>query len=282
MAEQGITRIQILSNTTQTVQNQIDTYVKQGRLNLPSNFSYGNALKALQLKIQDDEKLMSCTQASLTKVMLDSVILGLNISKSQFYVIPYGNKAQISISYMGKIAIAKRIDPTIQDIVAKVVKEGEDFDFNEMDGDYVTITKHKRTLDSMDSKEYKAAYATIIYNDGKPNKSLLMTFERIKKSWMKSMVHPVDNNGNIKKDTTHDLYTEDMAKRTVINAICKMIINTSDDSDLFAETLESTELKSAKATADAEASEKMSSGEFVDVDFTEFEDEPAPEQAQKA
>lgn len=270
MAEQRMTPVQALSNTTQSVQKQIDEYVKQGKLNLPTNYSAGNALKQLQLKIQDDEKLMACTQASLAKAMLDSVLLGLNISKQQFYLIPYSNKAQISISYMGKLAIAKRIDPTIKDIVAKVVKNGEEFDFEDLDGDYVAITKHKRTLESMDSKEYKAAYSTIIYNDGKPNKSLLMTFERIKKSWMKSMVHPIDANGNIKSGTTHDLYTEEMAKRTTINAICKMIVNTSDDSDLFMETLESVELNETKEMNNAEVEEKMSSGEVIDID--EFEE----------
>lgn len=274
MAEQKMTAIQVLSNTTLTVQNQIDDYVKKGKLILPPNYSAGNALKQFQLAVQDNEKLMSCTQASLAKAMLDMVILGLNISKSQIYVIPYGNKAQLSVSYMGKIAIAKRIDPTIKDIIAKVVKDGEDFDFEDnLEDGYSVITKHKRTLQSMDSKNYIAAYATIIYNDEKPNKSLIMTFDRIKKSWMKSMVHPIDNNGNIKAGTTHDLYTEDMMKRTVINAICKMIINTSSDADLFNEVLEENELNEAKTLADAESAEKMSSKEMIDVEFEEVSDD---------
>lgn len=266
-----MTPVQALSNTTQTVQKQIDEYVKQGKLNLPVGYSAGNALKQFQLKVQDDEKLMNCTQASLAKAMLDMCILGLNISKSQCYCIAYGNKAQLSISYFGKSAIAKRIDPTIKDIVAKVVKNGEEFDFDDLDGDYVTITKHKRTLESMDSREYRAAYATIIYNDGKPNKSLLMTFERIKKSWMKSMVHPIDANGNIKPGTTHDLYTEEMMRRTVTNAICKFIINTSDDADLFTETLESVELNETKEMNNSEVEEKMCSGDIIDTDFEEIE-----------
>lgn len=278
MAEQNkaLTPTQKLKNTTLSVQGEIDKYCKEGKLNLPVNYSAGNALKQFQLKVQDDEKLMSCTQASLAKAMLDMCVLGLNISKTQCYCIPYGNKAQLSVSYLGKVAIAKRIDPTIETITGRVVKEGEDFDFDDTDDGYSIIKKHKRTLASMNSKNIIGAYATICYNDGKPNKSLIMTFNRIKESWKMSPAKPIDNEGNIKSGSTHDKFTEDMAVRTVIAAICKPIISTSDDSDLFGSTVQAVSLEENKAQADAEASEKMGSGDVVDVDvdFSEVPDVP--------
>lgn len=272
MAEKQ-TAIQALSSTTLAVQKQIDQYVQEGRLILPQNYSAGNNLKQLQLKIQDDEKIMACTQASIAKVMLDSCVLGLNISKNQYYVIPYGNKAQLSISYMGKCAISKRIDPNIEDIFARVVKKGEEFDFDDTNDGYSVITKHKRTLASMDSKEYLAAYATIVYKDGMTPKSLIYTWDRIKASWSKSAVHPIDNNGNIKPGTAHAQFTEDMMCRTVVAAICKPIINTSSDADLFGETLQSVDLNETKAQTDAIAEEKTGTGDFIDVDFSEVDEE---------
>lgn len=274
MAEQQkpTSAIQKLNSITLAVQSQIENYCKEGKLNLPQNYSVGNALKQAQLKIQDTPELMECTQASLAKCLLDMAVLGLNVSKQQAYFINYGGRAQLSVSYMGRVAIAKRIDPTIETITARVVKEGEEFEFDDTDNGYSTIIKHKRTLQSLKSKNIEAAYSTIVYNDGKPNKSLIMTFDRIKQSWKQSQLKPVNEDGTLKKGTTHDKFTEDMCCRTVIAAICKSIINTSDDSDLFGSTVQSVTLEETKAQADAEAKEKMGSGEVVDVDFNEVDE----------
>lgn len=275
MAEQqnkALTPTQKLNAITLAVQDQVTNLCNEGKLNLPANYSAGNALKQFQLKVQDDEKLMSCTQSSLAKAMLDMCVLGLNISKTQCYCIPYGNKAQLSVSYLGKVAIAKRIDPTIETITGRVVKEGEEFDFDDTDDGYSIIKKHKRTLASMKSKNIEAAYATIVYNDGKPNKSLIMTFDRIKESWKMSTAKPIDNEGNVKAGSTHDKFMDDMAVKTVIAAICKPIISTSSDADLFGATAQAISIEESKAQADAEAKEKMGSGEIIDVEFNEVDE----------
>ena len=270
MAEQkALTPVQKLNNTTLSVQNQITEYCRGGKLHLPENYSAGNALKQFQLKVQDDDKLMACTQASLAKAMLDMCVLGLNISKTQCYAIPYGNKAQLSVSYLGKVAIAKRIDPTIDDIFGRVIKEGEDFDFEDTENGYSTILKHKRTLSSMKSKNIEGAYATITYKDGKPNKSLIMTFDRIKESWKMSTAKPIDNDGNVKANSTHDKFMDDMCIKTVIAAICKPIISTSSDADLFGATLQGIDMNEKAAHCEAEAKEKMCSGDIIDVDFVD-------------
>ena len=274
MAEQqkALTPTQKLNATTLAVQDQVTNLCQEGKLNLPANYSAGNALKQFQLKVQDDEKLMGCTQASLAKAMLDMCVLGLNISKTQCYCIPFGNKAQLSVSYLGKVAIAKRIDPTIETITGRVVKEGEEFDFDDTDDGYSIIKKHKRTLASMKSKNIEAAYATIVYNDGKPNKSLIMTFDRIKESWKMSTAKPIDNEGNVKAGSTHDKFMDDMAVKTVIAAICKPIISTSSDADLFGATAQAISIEESKTLADAEAKEKMGSGEIIDVEFNEVDE----------
>lgn len=274
MAEQQMTEIQRLSNTVATVQKQIDTYVKEGKLDLPPNYSAGNALKLAQLKIQDDDKLMNCTQASIAKSLLDMTILGLNISKQQVYLIPYNGQMQISISYMGKESIAKRINPNIKDIFGRVVKKGETFKFHDNVDGTTTIEEHTRTLESMDSKDIIAAYCTITYKDGSPATSTIMTFDRIKRSWMQSQMRPVDANGNIKEGSVHAKFTEDMCVKSVISAACKSIINTSNDKDLFNITVQSVDLDEAKTYADAEAHAKMSTGEFIDVEFEDERKEP--------
>lgn len=274
MAEtKQLTPVQKLNNTTLSVQGKIDSYVKEGKLNIPQNYSVGNAIMQAQLKIQDDKKLMECTQASLAKCMLDMAVLGLNISKSQCYFVPFDGKAQIMVSYQGKVAIAKRIDPTIKDIYARCVKTGEEFEFeDDMDGNTI-ITKHKRTMESIKSKDILAAYACIVYNDGKPNKFLLMNYEAILKRWAKSLAKPFNADGTLKENSAHATFTEEMCYRTVISAICKPILNTSSDEDLFAETARAVDLEESKSHSQQKAEENMCSEEMIDVDFEDIGNE---------
>ena len=45
-------------------------------------------------------------------------------------------------------------------------------------------------------------------------------------------MYPVDDKGNIKAGSTHDKFLAEMCMKTVINKVCKSIINSSDDSCL--------------------------------------------------
>jgi recombination protein RecT len=276
MAEQSkaLTPFQVASSLVKNVENSVTKYVENKQLDLPQNYSAGNALRQMQLKIQDDSKLMSCTQASLYKAMLDCVVLGLNISKAQAYIIPYGNTAQLSVSYQGKKAIAMRIDPTIEDIIARPIRIGEIFEFEDLDNGYSKIIKHQRTLESMNSADFLGGYATILYNDGKPSKSLIMTYERIKKSWAMSQMKPIDEKGNVKESSTHAKFADEMIAKTLITAICKPIINSSDDSDLFCQTAQTLDINEAQAIANAEKEEHANTGEVVDIDLDIIETDP--------
>ncbi len=273
-----VTFNQALTTLVEKTNAQVEKLTEKKELALPVNYSAGNALKQFQLMVQDDDKIKACSQASIAKCMLDMVIMGLNPSKKQCYCIPYGNKASLMPSYLGNIAIAKRIDPTIEDVKARTIHAGEEFDFEEdLETGYAHITKHKRTLTSMavndPDKDIVGAYATIFYNDGKPPVSMVMPFSEIKKRWAKSQAHPIDNNGNVKTNSTHYQFPDRMCERTVMNAICVPIIAKSNDADLFGSTVQAVNMESAKMESDAEAMEKMCEGDFVDVTDDEIEAE---------
>lgn len=257
---------------TNNVLSSINAYTKSGELQIPPNYSVSNALKQMQLIIVDDEKLMACTPASLSNMMLDMVILGLNPGKDQCYPIAYGDTAKLMPSYFGNKMLAMRICPNIKDIVAKPIKKGEEFEYeNNLEDGYATILKHKSTLESLDSKEFIGGYATIIYNDGS-KKSLVMTFSRILESWKMSQAKPFDENGNLKSGSVHSRFTEDMIQRTLINAITKPIIKSSDDKDLFSSTLHSVYLENSKANSESNIKNNISSEtEVIDIDETELE-----------
>ena len=82
---------QKLSNLKRTyrirLQIELTHYQKDGRLNLPANYSVGNAITSAWLILQntfDKEKrpvLTSCTKESVANALLDMAIMGLNPAK---------------------------------------------------------------------------------------------------------------------------------------------------------------------------------------------------------
>lgn len=262
-----------LKSITDSTITQIMKYTEEKRLNLPANYSAPNAINALKLMIVDDDKLKNCTLPSIANAMLNMCILGLNPAKRQCYPIAYGNKMGLMVSYHGNQLLAMRADPNIKDIVAEVVKEGEEFEFDhDVDGNY-KILRHKKTLESMDSEEYVAGYATILYKDGREPKSIVMTWKQILKSWKKSPAKPFLEDGSLKDSSVHSQYTDAMAKRTLINAITKGIRNSADDASLFNEALDAVELDEKQAESQEIVESKTSSEEIVDIDYSVIDEE---------
>jgi len=225
------TQIAALSekNISDTVLNKIHKFQNEGQIFFPDNYSPENALKSAYLILSetvDKDKqpvLQSCSRESIANCLLNMVIQGLNPAKKQCYFIPYGKKLTLMPSYFGYQAIAKQFGEII-DIVAEVVYSKDDFEF-EIYNTNKKITKHKRTLESMEDRKIRAAYCTIIFKDGR-EKTEIMTIDQIQISWQKSKSNPND------EKSVHKLFPEDMAKRTVINKTLKYYINTKDDTNL--------------------------------------------------
>jgi len=99
---------------------------------------------------------------------------------------------------------------------------------------------------------------------------------QIKKAWSKSKMNPE------KDGSTHREYTEEMAKKTVINRCCKAYINSSNDSNLL---LQRHFNRTEETLAEAEVSEEITenaNGEFIDVEYEVSEpEEPTPLQEEK-
>ena len=208
-------------NITDNVLNKINQFRNNGEIYFPDNYSPENALKSAWLKLQEitdknsKPALEVCTKESIANALLNMVIQGLNPAKNQCYFIPYGNKLTLMRSYFGSIAVAKQFGE-IKEICAEVIYENDKIE-NEIKRGKTIITSHKRAFGNIDKTKIKGAYATIIYNDDTD-----------------------------KAESTHAQYTEEMAKRTVINKICKQYINTKDDSNLNM-------IKQAFCTSDEEA-----------------------------
>ncbi len=247
-----------VANVAKEVEKKIMNMQANGEIDIPPNYSYVNALNVAWMKILDTKDrnkrpaLEVCTKSSISLALLDMVIQGLNPAKDQCYPMVYGNKLVMQKSYFGYQMLAKRIRPEIDKFKFYIVYKDDKFEWEIINGK-IQITKHKQTLESINSKKIVAAYAHALTADGEILETEIMTFEQIKEAWRKSPVSPVTDKGNIKAGSTHEKFLDQMAGKTVINRLCKHIINSSDDSYL----------KTAAIRQDVEA---------VDGQITEQED----------
>lgn len=289
MADQNTQLVK--KETIDIVTAKVKQFQNNGELFFPANYSPENALKSAWLQLQEvvdrNQKpaLQVCTKESIANSLLSMVVQGLNPDKKQCYFIVYGNKLQLQRSYFGSMAVAKAVNPDVEDIIADVVYEGDEFEFEKKRGKtYVTV--HKQKLANIQKDKIIAAYATVLYKDGR-EESTIMTMDEIKQSWKQSKMNPVDDKGNLKVGGTHEKFTAEMCKKTVINRACKPIINSSDDSNILARFAKQEYADIAEAEAEEEIAEYANS-ETIDIEFTEADEhehtepeapEPEPEHA---
>lgn len=256
-------------NIVDSVLDRVKTFEQTGQLMLPPNYVAENALKSAWLMLQETKDknnkpvLETCSKASIANALLSMVIQGLNVDKHQCYFIAYGNKLVLQRSYFGSMHVAKTVDPNIEDIYAAVVYEDDDFEYEIKHGKERVI-KHTQKLANKDKDKIIGAYATILYKDGK-ELSTVMTMDQIKQAWSKSSMKPVDDKGNIKAYSTHAQFTEEMAKKTVINRACKYVINSSSDQSIVAQFAKALDSEIAEAEMQMEIEENANQ-EYLDFD----------------
>lgn len=201
--------------------------LKDEGLALPTNYSAQNALKAAYLRLQGVKDrqgrpaLSVCSQSSIANALLDMAIQGLSPAKNQCYFIVYGNELQMQRSYFGTIAVLKRLD-SVEDIDAQVIHRGDKFEIGADKIGHIVVTKFEPSFANLD-KELIGAFAFIKLTNGRVDYTV-MTKAQIDTSWAQSR----NNQNNVQKK-----FSDEMAKRTVLNRAAKMFINTSDDSDLL-------------------------------------------------
>jgi len=77
--------------------------------------------------------LLKGTQKSLVNAFYDAAVLDLEPVLGSVYFVKYGDQVTLLIGYKGLVELAKRGDPTIEDIYGQVVYEGDEFDYQEGD-----------------------------------------------------------------------------------------------------------------------------------------------------
>lgn len=286
MANNQNTQVAIRRETVDIVAAKVKEFQSKGELFFPPNYSPENALKSAWLILQEtadkDGKpaLEVCSKESIANALLSMVIQGLNPDKKQCYFIPYGRKLVMQRSYFGSMHVAKSVNENIEDIYAEAVYEGDEFEYAKQRGKTV-ITKHIQKLENVKKDKIIAAYACVLYKDGK-EEATIMTIDEIKQSWKQSRMNPIDEKGHIKAGSTHEKFTADMCKKTVINKACKYIINSSDDRNILVKFAKEAETEVLESEVEEEIKQNANK-ETLDIQYeiSDQESDQKIEQSQK-
>lgn len=219
-----------------SVQKRISEMQNSGSIELPNNYSVGNALKSAYLILQETQTsgkkpvLQACTQESIANSLLDMATQGLNPSKDQCYFIAYGNKLTMERGYLGTIALTKRIKG-VKDVKGYAVYKDDKFELG-----FDILTGKQKILEfcpglNRDPKNLIGAFALIL-GDNEIFHTEYMDINQIHKAW---------EQGSMKGNSgAHKNFPDQMAIKTVINRACKYYVSTSDDSDKIAEFMNKT------------------------------------------
>ena len=249
------------------VQSMVSACAAEGTINLPADYSVGNAMKSAWLKLQEvtdrnnKPVLEVCSKVSIINALQEMCYQGLNPAKNQCYFIAYGNKLVLQRSYFGSMHVAKTVDPTITEITYDVVYAEDEFEYEKKRGKTRIVT-HRQKLQNVKKSNIVAAYCSIWRGDEET--TTIMTFEEIKAAWAKSQIKPVLESGEIKPNSTHGQYTADMSIKTVVNKACKYVINSSSDRTL---------VNAFENTAEGQVEQEIS--ENANKIYVDIEDEPA-------
>lgn len=267
MANQNNAIAVMKNDVVDVVTKKIQVFQQKGELSLPEDYSPGNAMQSAWLKLQEVQDrnkkpaLEVVTKSSVANALLDMVVQGLNVSKTQGYFIVYGNKLVFQRSYFGTMAVTKRVTGA-KSIDARVIYEGDEVDYEVKAGKVVNLT-HKQKFGNIDNNKIIGAYCVIEFPNDE-SYTEIMTMAEIRKSWEKSM-----SKG---KGGVHNDYTQEMAKRTIITRTCKNFINSSDDSSLIIEHFKNQDgaIKEAEV---AEEIEDNANTEYFDAQYTEVNED---------
>lgn len=249
---QKLTPPEMEKTLADNVLNRIKIFTQTGALKLPENYSAPNSLKLAWLMLQQTVNkakvpvLDVCKKESIANALLEMCIQGLNPMKKQCYFVAYGDKLTMQRSYQGSIAVAKRVSTT-QSVHAQVIYTNDVFEYTVDTGSgRKTVTKHEQKMENIDLNKIRGAYAIAVFEDGTSNMEV-MNILQIKKAWAQGF-----GGGNT---DAHQNFTDEMCKKTVINRLCKGIINDSDDSALFKNSDQDGETETVEATVIEEIKE---------------------------
>jgi recombination protein RecT len=218
--------------TVNSVLTRIAEIQATGEIVLPSDYVPENAVRAAWLMLpgvvdrSGNPALEVCTKESICNAFLDMVTSGLSVAKKQGYFVVYGNKLQFDQSYIGDIAVAKRV-ANVKEVNAVTVYKEDVFEYEvDFTSGRKKVTKHSQKLSNISPDKIVGAYSIVTYNDGSTDCEI-MTLEQIKVSWSMG--------GSKGNSPAHNKFPDQMCEKTVIARSLKIETSSSSDKGLLSD-----------------------------------------------
>lgn len=225
-------QVQLYKNVADQVLSRINAFKDNGDIDLPKDYSPGNALKSAwmtlsELKDRNNQPALTvCTQTSIANALFKMAVQGLSVIKKQGAFIVYGTELQWQNEYTGNVVLAKRYGD-LKSYKANAIFEGDNFGFEiDTETGRRKVTKHEQTLASFGSKKLLGAYCIYELQDGTKDVEI-MNIDQITESWLM--------NAGKALTKAHKQFPDQQAIKTVINRMCKPLIRTSNDSAVLSE-----------------------------------------------
>ena len=211
----------------QDTSDWINKNIRDNKITVPESYNVSNEITmALMMIAQTNDKdgrpaLESCSRESIMTQLRLMAQNGLSMAQKQCYPIVRKPKLCIDISYFGTISIIKRLMPGY-DVRANVIYKDDTYDYiwNEETQCY-QVTNIKSSIENRD-KPIVGAYGTIFEKaTGKVIFSEVMSWKEILTSW-----------SHAKTDKVQKEFPQEMAKRTLIQRMCKLFLNTEKMSNV--------------------------------------------------
>lgn len=228
MANEMISLEKMSANLASQTTDWIQKDIAVGKISTPKGYDVGTEItqalfQIAQTKDKNGQSALNvCTRESVMSSLRDMAIQGLSLTRKQCYAIVYGNQLQIQRSYFGTVAVFSRMFPNLA-VSANVIYDGDEFEYgydDVYDFDYIKVISSK--LENRDNP-IKAAYGFITERATRTKVfGCVMTMREIQKSWSKSRNKGLE---------VHKEFPQEMAKRTLLNRMCKMYVNTATTLD---------------------------------------------------
>lgn len=178
---------------------------------LPKDLNKERFVQNCLAVMNENPALAKINTAQVIQGLMKGAYLGLDFLSKECYLIPYGSSVQFQTDYKGEIKFTKKYSiRKIQDIYAKVVRDGDEFIEEIIDG-HPTIQFRPRPF----SKEaIIGAFAVVLFKDGG------MLYEVMSVDDINSVRNNYSKASNSKAWKNS---FDEMCKKTVLRRLCKHI-----------------------------------------------------------
>ena len=220
------------NGTDQTLKQWVAKMSGQIKNALPANITPERMMRIALTALSKDAKLSGCTPESFMGALLTSAQLGLecNTPLGQAYLIPFWNskksclETQFQLGYQGLIDLCYRTGQ-YKKIVARVVYEGDDFDYS--------YGLDEQLIHRPKERSEKPIYVYALYE----LKNGASAFEVM--SWKAIEAHAKKYSQSVQKGYMSPWSTdpESMAKKTVLKKVLKYAPKAVESAELIAEAV---------------------------------------------